>query len=536
MASRSDRRWSRGVSYARFSTEQQDSTDEQHANNAELATQAGIDIVRSFTDEAVSRTVGSRPQFLQMMAFLEENPDVGWVVVGVSDRMTAGLQQYADWEVFAEQHDIRLKTREGDISPLNGRDQVSAAKKAVHALDVVVGIRENTRANLHAKVRDGKTVAMRPAFGVRSKPLTLPDGSPLPEGTVLVDAKGRRKRSQQIEPHPEELPWLRQMFEWVGREGVSMDEVARRLTRAGVRTKTGAVSWRGNSVAGILRNPLYKGDMAWGAQRVVHMSSDRTVLKPRERGEAGRLDFPSPLGALVDPALWELTQEVLARSLGSRPHALRQRNPRRAFDGMVSCARCGTPMYGMNSNQPRKDGTRKDVWRYVCYGPRPGSKQVEGYGPPCSVGHSILEGAIIDALAKLAADPTQGALVVRYAPRLDVKVEEARLKKQKRELESQFKRERELARAGVYSVAEAVELKREHDAAATRLDLNLDSLRSHAVPSTTFTIEAAAALAGVVTLLRERTLAGEVLALGLTDMGITRVFVDNPRVEIEWVA
>ncbi len=536
MASKSDRRWARGVSYARFSTDQQHSTDEQHDNNAELAAENGIDIVARFTDKAESRTRRSRPEFLKMLAFLVENTNVGWVVVAVSDRLTAGLQQHSDWEVFAEEHDIRVKTKQGDVVPFNGEHQVAAAKNAVAALDEVVKIRERTRTQLRSKVRSGEVVAMRPAFGVRYKPLVLADGSPIPDGTVAVDPKtGRRRRSGVIEPHPDELPWLRQMFEWVSREGLSMDEVARRLTRSGVKTKSGGVGWRPNSVAGILRNPLYKGDMAWGAQKVVHTSKGK-VLKPRAPGDAGRLDFPSPLGALVDPDLWELTQDVLARSLGSRPHVLRQKNDRRAFDGLVKCARCGTPMYGGNTNKPRKDATRKDIWRYVCYGPRPGSRQVEGYGPPCSVGHSILESAIIDELAKLAADPSQGEVVVRYAPRLDMKREEVRLTKQKRGLEAQFNRERELARAGVYSVAEAVELKQVHNAAVVQLDLELAALRSHPVPRATFTIEAADALVGVITLLRERTLPGEVLASGLRNMGITRVFIDNPRIEIEWSA
>ena len=68
-----------------------------------------------FTDEAESRTRRGRPAYLKMLAFLAENPDVGWVVVAVSDRLTAGLQQFSDWEVFAEEHDIRLKTKQGDV-------------------------------------------------------------------------------------------------------------------------------------------------------------------------------------------------------------------------------------------------------------------------------------------------------------------------------------------------------------------------------------------------------------------------------------
>lgn len=227
------------------------------------------------------------------------------------------------------------------------------------------------------------------------------------------------------------------MFEWVGRDGVSMDEVARRLTRAGVPTKRGGASWSASSIRGILSNPFYRGEMAWGAQKTVHTSKGK-VLVARERGDAGRLDLPSPLGALVDPDLWQQVQDTLTRSAGARPHDKRQRNPRRAFDGLVACARCGNTIYGLNTNKPRKDGTRRDAWRYVCYGPRPGSRQVDGYGPPCSTGHSILESGIIDEFAKLAADPAQGDIVVRYVPAADRERELRRLHKRQQELHSRF--------------------------------------------------------------------------------------------------
>lgn len=93
-----------------------------------------------------------------------------------------------------------------------------------------------------------------------------------------------------------------------------------------------------------------------------------------------------------------------------------------------------------------------------------------------------------------------------------------------------------MARNGVYTVEEALDLKREHDEAVAALQAELSGLEALDVPSPTFTIEAAAALAGVVGLLRERTLPGDVLAAGLRDMGLSRVFVDNPRVELEWRA
>lgn len=74
----------------------------------------------------------------------------------------------------------------------------------------------------------------------------------------------------------------------------------------------------------------------------------------------------SPLGALVDPDLWQRANDVLRSRAGSRPHTKRRANPARAFDGMVFCARCGHKMYGRSDAKPRKDGTKPDVWRYYC--------------------------------------------------------------------------------------------------------------------------------------------------------------------------
>ena len=221
---------------------------------------------------------------------------------------------------------------------------------------------------------------------------------------------------------------------------------------------------------------------------------------------------------------------------GARPHSKRQQNPRRPFDGMVVCGDCGLPMYGGNTNKLRKDGTRKDLWRYVCYGPRPGSKQVEGFGPPCTEGHSILEEAIIAELAKVVADPAHADLVVRYAPRDDVAREQRRLAKQLKDLDARFNRVREMGRNELYTVEEVVQFKREHDAAVAEVNAQQTALNSQTSKPMRFTVSAAAALAGVVELLEERALPGEVLGAGLRDMGIKRVFIHGPRVQVEWSA
>jgi hypothetical protein len=52
----------------------------------------------------------------------------------------------------------------------------------------------------------------------------------------------------------EEARVVRQMFDWVGRERVSMGEVARRLMQAGVLSRTGKPHWDRSIVWTMLKN------------------------------------------------------------------------------------------------------------------------------------------------------------------------------------------------------------------------------------------------------------------------------------------
>jgi site-specific DNA recombinase len=45
------------------------------------------------------------------------------------------------------------------------------------------------------------------------------------------------------------------MFDWVGRERVTIGDVCRRLSRAGESTRTGKAVWDRRAVWGMLRNP-----------------------------------------------------------------------------------------------------------------------------------------------------------------------------------------------------------------------------------------------------------------------------------------
>ena len=78
----------------------------------------------------------------------------------------------------------------------------------------------------------------------------------------------------------EEARVVRQMFDWVGHERVTIGEVCRRLSRAGEPTRTGKSIWDRRAVWGMLRNPAYMGTAAFGKTR-------QGPLRPRLRAQRG---------------------------------------------------------------------------------------------------------------------------------------------------------------------------------------------------------------------------------------------------------
>ena len=66
----------------------------------------------------------------------------------------------------------------------------------------------------------------------------------------------------------EQAAVVRQIFEWVGRDRLSIGEVSRRLRTQGSKTATGKDCWDRTTVWGMLKNPAYKGAAAFGKTRV----------------------------------------------------------------------------------------------------------------------------------------------------------------------------------------------------------------------------------------------------------------------------
>jgi site-specific DNA recombinase len=172
----------------------------------------------------------------------------------------------------------------------------------------------------------------------------------------------------------EEARLVQQIFDWVGRERVSLAEVCRRLRQQGIRTRTGNECWDRSTISDMLRNPAYKGTAVYGRGQV-------GPRRPRLRPARGQPEQPRrpysvyaaegpgiiiPVPALVSPELFAIVLEQLEEN------RMRNRQSRRGarwlLQGLLVCQECGYALYGLASRSRLADGRTVEYSHYRCVG------------------------------------------------------------------------------------------------------------------------------------------------------------------------
>lgn len=154
----------------------------------------------------------------------------------------------------------------------------------------------------------------------------------------------------------EEARVVQQIFDWVGKERVSIAEVRQRLKDAGVTTRTGKTIWDRTTIWSMLKNPAYMGKAAFGKTKVVekapklrpsrNASSTRNFSKTRMPGDNW---ITVPVPALITEELFAVVQEQVAEN---RTKARERRTGAvHLLQGLVCCGQCGYAFYGKPARQ-----------------------------------------------------------------------------------------------------------------------------------------------------------------------------------------
>jgi len=173
----------------------------------------------------------------------------------------------------------------------------------------------------------------------------------------------------------EQVRVVRQIFEWVGQDRLSIGEVCRRLQKQGVPTQTGKTYWDRTTVWGILKNPAYKGMAAYGKTRTGPM-------RPRLRAQRGDPDQPRRavstysvptdqwhyilVPAIVSKALFDSVQEQLTEN--KKRNRKGKRGVRHLLQGLLVCKKCGYAYYGKPISLSAGKGKKRSYAYYRCIG------------------------------------------------------------------------------------------------------------------------------------------------------------------------
>jgi site-specific DNA recombinase len=219
---------------------------------------------------------------------------------------------------------------------------------------------------------------------------------------------------------------VRQIFEWLGRDRLSIGEVSRRLAREGIPSPRGKPYWDRSVVWSILKNPAYKGLAAFGKTRIGEM-------RPRLRPQRGRAEQPRraysvydvpreewigiPVPAIIDEALFDAVGKQLAENRVRNRQS--KRGARYLLQGLLVCQSCGHAFYGKPVSLSAGKGKRRDYAYYRCIGTdayRFGGQRI-CYNP--QVRTDLLEEAVWQDVCSLLSEPQR--IEREYQRRLDGK-------------------------------------------------------------------------------------------------------------------
>jgi site-specific DNA recombinase len=274
---------------------------------------------------------------------------------------------------------------------------------------------------------------------------------------------------------------IRQVFEWIGHDRLTIGQVCRRLTQEGELTRTGKTIWDRSAVWGMLKNPAYMGTAAFGKTR-------QGPLRPRLRAQRRRslqprravssYDVPAeewlsiPVPAIVEPELFAAVREQLQ---ANQRHARQsRRGALYLLQGLVQCQQCGYAYYGKRLSPSARKGHPRAYAYYRCLGTDAYRFGGERVCYNTQVRTDLLELAVWQEVCALLAHPERLADEYRRRVQPDTRAQRTTLTT----LEGQLSKLRQGLARLIDSYAEGLLEKYEFEPRLTRLRQRITHLET----------------------------------------------------------
>lgn len=406
-----------------------------------LAAQNGHVISHVYEEIVSGETISARPQVQKMLADVAAGKYKGVYVTEIErlargDSMDQGFVSHA----FRESNTLII-TPMKVYNPTDPADETFFEFSLFMSRQEFKTIRRRMQSGIEQSFAEGKYVGSRPAYGYRK--VKLP-----------------KEKGYTLAIHEEEAAIVRQIFDWYlhGLNGrpAGLTVIANHLLDLHAPTGAQGSTWRPCRIHRILINPTYVGMLQRGLDKTVREVTPAGVVKKRVMQPTGvRVKGLHP--AIISMEDFEAAQEKLHardRHIPVRRGATIQ-NP---FTGILICSQCGHGMAHLPAcgRQPAMFYCRT----HDC-------PTVRTYRGP-------VEEAILDTLRTWLTDPGSVSMPPEVKQYDVTYLQQAldRIDKERRTINQQISRARDMLEQDVYSVAEYTERYTLHRSKLDALDVD----------------------------------------------------------------
>lgn len=291
-----------------------------------------------FREIVSAETIDNRPRFLQLLHLIE-SPKIKAVLCVEPERLSRGslkeigriveLFRYSNTIIITRQYTYDLRDdRDRELferALMRGNDYLEYYKR----------IQQNGRL---LAVQNGNFIGQRPPYGYNK-----------------VKLKEGKKDCHTLEPHPDQAPVVKMIFEWYS-QGIGTTTIADRLNAMHVPAPSGG-EWVRECLAPMLGNHHYIGKVRWNYRPTTKKIEDGQVVVSRPRAE-DFLIYDGKQPAIIEQSLWDAVQEIRGKIPRNKKNAAGF-NP---LAGVMFCE-CGRAISG----RPYKNkGVEFCAPRYVC--------------------------------------------------------------------------------------------------------------------------------------------------------------------------
>ena len=398
------------VAYLRRSTDRQEqSIADQRAEIMRWAGEHGYEVIREFTDDAISGTsADERPGFQRMIAEAQRG-DFAAVIVWNSDRFSRGdVTETEYYRYLLRKAGVVVLSVTEDYLARDGIDgDVLRTVKQFQNRQYSISLSQNTLRGQISSVMAESDPGRAAPFGY-DREILAPDGSAMfrirfcpgrvrevydKDGKLQarcakgqsLKKPGKQCKARLVLSDRQRVQVVKDIFRMC-LDGMGFASIAADLNARGIPAPC-QDHWNFKTVKAILENPTYCGNLVWNRRteaKFYRLQNGRTEERRRQSSEAKVVKtpkddwivIPDAVPAIVSREKWEKVQVLVAkrrRAIGGAGH----RNRRWLLTGVLVCGDCGHKFWGAPCHKGRIAGRCSVVTNYYrCAGRRSHGKTI----------------------------------------------------------------------------------------------------------------------------------------------------------------